>query len=276
MRVSERIRVFYQVSKRPLYTVSDGHFVSELITLCGGDNVFADLGELAPGIDVEAVIDRDPEVMLAATDAGADAFSEWGPMAQRGFRVATGNRFFGARRRNQPADTEGADGGLPQFATHCSPRASNEPVSGTRMTHDVLIRPGSAADFDVAVALLSRANLPVCRPGVPASVDRFLVATVEQSIAGLIGLECYESIGLLRSLVVDSEFRGAGLGRLLVAELEEQATGQGVREMWLLTIDADTWFQGLGLRNHGPRDQAPAGDRTDCGICQSVPGRRRC
>lgn len=90
---SERIRVFYQVSKRPLYTVSDGHFVSELITLCGGDNVFADLGELAPGIDVEAVIDRDPEVMLAATDAGADAFSEW----DRWPNVASsryGNRFL--------------------------------------------------------------------------------------------------------------------------------------------------------------------------------------
>ena len=124
------------------------------------------------------------------------------------------------------------------------------------MTHDVLIRPGSAADFDVAEALLSRANLPVADLSA-ASVDRFLVATVEQSIAGLIGLECYESIGLLRSLVVDSEFRGAGLGRLLVAELEAQATGQGVREMWLLTIDADTWFQGLGYEAR-PRDQAPA------------------
>jgi iron complex transport system substrate-binding protein len=74
---SEHIRVFYQVSKRPLYTVSNGHFVSELISLCGGQNVFADLEELAPGVDVEAVIDRDPEVMLAAADAGNDAFGEW-------------------------------------------------------------------------------------------------------------------------------------------------------------------------------------------------------
>jgi iron complex transport system substrate-binding protein len=90
---AERIRVFYQVSKRPLYTVSEGHFVSELIALCGGDNVFADLEGLAPGIDVEAVIDRDPEVMLAATDAGADAFSEW----DRWPNVASsryGNRFL--------------------------------------------------------------------------------------------------------------------------------------------------------------------------------------
>ncbi len=73
----EPIRVFYQVSDRPLYTVGREHYVSELIELCGGRNVFADVGELAPAIDVEAVVDRDPEVMLASDDAGDDAFSEW-------------------------------------------------------------------------------------------------------------------------------------------------------------------------------------------------------
>jgi iron complex transport system substrate-binding protein len=76
-RDTESIRVFYQVSKRPLYTVGPDHYASELIALCGGRNVFEDVGELAPGIDVEAVVDRDPEVMLAGDDAGKEAFSEW-------------------------------------------------------------------------------------------------------------------------------------------------------------------------------------------------------
>jgi iron complex transport system substrate-binding protein len=74
---AEPIRVFYQVSSRPLYTVGREHFATELIAICGGSNVFADLDELAPAIDVEAVIDRDPEVMLAGDDAGSDAFAEW-------------------------------------------------------------------------------------------------------------------------------------------------------------------------------------------------------
>ena len=71
------ISVFYQVSARPLYTVNGEHYVSQLIELCGGTNVFADLGELAPTIDVEAVVSRNPEVMLASTDAGDAAFDVW-------------------------------------------------------------------------------------------------------------------------------------------------------------------------------------------------------
>jgi iron complex transport system substrate-binding protein len=74
---AEPIRVFYQVSDRPLYTVGGAHYVSELVELCGGRNVFSDVGELAPAIDVEAVVERDPEVMLASVDAGDDAFGEW-------------------------------------------------------------------------------------------------------------------------------------------------------------------------------------------------------
>ena len=71
------IRVFYQVSIRPLYTINGEHYVSQLIEICGGRNIFGDLGKLAPLIGVEAVLERDPEVMLASTDAGPDAFSEW-------------------------------------------------------------------------------------------------------------------------------------------------------------------------------------------------------
>ena len=71
------VSVFYQVSARPLYTINGQHYVSELIGLCGGRNVFGDLDELAPAIAVEAVVERDPEVMFASSDAGDDAFAEW-------------------------------------------------------------------------------------------------------------------------------------------------------------------------------------------------------
>jgi len=74
---AEPIKVFFQVSQRPLYTVNAEHYISELIETCGGTNIFDDLSELAPSISVEAVVDRAPEVMVASTDAGDDAFAEW-------------------------------------------------------------------------------------------------------------------------------------------------------------------------------------------------------
>jgi iron complex transport system substrate-binding protein len=75
-----RLKVFYQVWDRPLYTLSGGHMVSEVLSLCGGDNVFADLSTLAPAIDKEAVLALNPEVILiAATGAdGARQSAEWG------------------------------------------------------------------------------------------------------------------------------------------------------------------------------------------------------
>ncbi len=71
------IRVFYQVASRPLYTINNEHYLGDIIALCGGSNIFHDLGELAPTIADEAVIARDPEVMLAGDKSAAEPFSEW-------------------------------------------------------------------------------------------------------------------------------------------------------------------------------------------------------
>lgn len=74
---SLRVSVFYQVSLKPLYTINGEHYIGELIELCGGDNIFANLSELAPAISVEAVVDRNPDVILAGSADGDAAFAEW-------------------------------------------------------------------------------------------------------------------------------------------------------------------------------------------------------
>lgn len=70
------LRVFYQVSWRPLYTVGGRQLISEIIALCGGRNLFDDLGELAPAVAMEAVIARDPQVILTAEGQSVD-LEEW-------------------------------------------------------------------------------------------------------------------------------------------------------------------------------------------------------
>jgi len=65
-----RVRVYYQVWDQPLMTVNGKHLISDVIRLCGGSNVFAGLPELAPHISIEAVLQRDPQVIIVA--AGRD------------------------------------------------------------------------------------------------------------------------------------------------------------------------------------------------------------
>ena len=74
-----RLRVFYQIWDRPLYTLSGEHIVSEVLSLCGGENVFVDLTSLAPSVDREAVLTRNPDVILiaAAGTEGARQSAEW-------------------------------------------------------------------------------------------------------------------------------------------------------------------------------------------------------
>jgi len=74
---AEPIEVFFQISARPLYTINREHFISEIVRLCGGRSIFDDLEEFAPSVSVESVLDRNPEVMLAAANAGDNAFDEW-------------------------------------------------------------------------------------------------------------------------------------------------------------------------------------------------------
>ncbi|WP_409523873.1 cobalamin-binding protein [Nitrincola sp. MINF-07-Sa-05] len=62
---SSPISVFYQVWKEPLMTVNGDHLIHQVIELCGGENVFADLPRLIPRIDVESVLTANPEAIMA-------------------------------------------------------------------------------------------------------------------------------------------------------------------------------------------------------------------
>ena len=80
VRYSQRpsLTVFYQVSDRPLYTLSGRHIVSEAISLCGGTNVFATMKTMAPQINVEAVLAKNPDVIIhTSVDSGSDGLAFW-------------------------------------------------------------------------------------------------------------------------------------------------------------------------------------------------------
>lgn len=62
-----RPRVFYQVWDKPLMTATRDTLIGRLIELGGGVNVFGDLSGRYVQVSPEAVLERDPQVILAPT-----------------------------------------------------------------------------------------------------------------------------------------------------------------------------------------------------------------
>jgi len=63
------VRVFYEIWHQPLMTVNRDHMISDVIRLCGGVNIFADLPLLTPVVSLEAVMLRRPQVILGGGSA---------------------------------------------------------------------------------------------------------------------------------------------------------------------------------------------------------------
>src|ERR1700736_559744 len=62
-----------QVWNHPVYTVGGTHLISDALRLCGARNVFGDLRDFGPAIDVEAVVARNPDIIVAAAPPRAGA-----------------------------------------------------------------------------------------------------------------------------------------------------------------------------------------------------------
>jgi amino-acid N-acetyltransferase len=118
------------------------------------------------------------------------------------------------------------------------------------------------------VALLSGAALPT-DDLTDAHCENFFFAGAAATPTGLVGLEIYGDVALLRSLVVTPRLRGAGEGTALLRHAEDQARARGVRELYLLTTTAESFFARQGYAR-AARDTAPAAIRATrefSGIC---------
>ncbi len=71
------IRVFYQISAKPLFTVGRKQVISEVVSLCGGMNIFDDLNSLAPVVSMESVLLRNPQVILSGETGSENPLDIW-------------------------------------------------------------------------------------------------------------------------------------------------------------------------------------------------------
>ncbi|OVE45718.1 cobalamin-binding protein [Chromobacterium violaceum] len=74
------LRVFYQLSRTPIFTVSGKSYIDALIRVCGGVNVFADLPLPAPQVSTAAVVAAQPQAIVAGDDATLAMWKRWQAM----------------------------------------------------------------------------------------------------------------------------------------------------------------------------------------------------
>ncbi|HEY0464375.1 MAG TPA: arsenic resistance N-acetyltransferase ArsN2 [Polyangiaceae bacterium] len=114
-----------------------------------------------------------------------------------------------------------------------------------RNADDLTLEPASGLDLDALIRLLSSSHLPVA--DLESHLAAFTLAKRAGIVVGSAGLESYGELALLRSLCVAEEHRSKRIGVKLVSAVESQACAQGVRDLYLLTNGAASYFANLGF-----------------------------
>lgn len=107
------VSVFYEIWNRPLMTVGGTHLIDAVMRLCGGRNVFASLTQPAATVEFEAVLQRDPEAIIASgmDTARPEWLDDWRHWPQLS-AVRRGNLFFvppDLLQRHTPRILDGAE-----------------------------------------------------------------------------------------------------------------------------------------------------------------------
>lgn len=66
---AEPVQYFYQLSEKPIITVAQGHWPSEVFEFCGGQNIFEDAATSYPQVSIEQVVLKKPEVIFTSRHA---------------------------------------------------------------------------------------------------------------------------------------------------------------------------------------------------------------
>ena len=110
-------------------------------------------------------------------------------------------------------------------------------------------------DLAAIRARLAAAGLPTAVLTAAPQADCWGCAA-GKDLAGVIGLETYGSVALLRSVAVALAWEGRGLGSALLAYAEQAARQRGVQTLYLLTAAAAAFFTQHGYVRF-PCENAP-------------------
>jgi len=105
-----------------------------------------------------------------------------------------------------------------------------------------MIDAATEADLPAVLALLERSGLPT--DGAAEHLETMVVAREGGRVVGAAALEPYRDGALLRSVVVEREHQGQGLGEALTSAALNLAS---VPNVYLLTTTAEKFFPRFGF-----------------------------
>jgi len=122
------------------------------------------------------------------------------------------------------------------------------------MGDNLRLRAATAGDEQTLAALLTAEGLPAAE--LAQRSTHFQVIDDGQAVVAAAGIESHGAAALLRSVVVAPAHRDRGLARRLTEHMAKHARGLGHESLYLLTMDADGYFAGLGFTATA-REDAP-------------------
>ena len=140
-------------------------------------------------------------------------------------------------------------------------------VRETQESRVSVIRPRPV--LTAAKSLLDAVQLPTADL-TEAHCDHFFYWGTADAPSGLVGLELFGEVALLRSLAVSPGARSSGMGTALVQYAENHARTQGVRTMYLLTTTAERFFPKFGFERI-TRADVPPGVQTSIEFTSACP-----
>lgn len=115
------------------------------------------------------------------------------------------------------------------------------PSQGDRLVSTIDLQISRRPSMQVARDLLEGADLPTADL-TPEKLETFFIGEREGVAVGIVGLELYAHVALLRSLAVTANDRSRGVGSELVKFAQAFAASKGVKELYLLTATAPDFF----------------------------------
>jgi phosphoglycolate/pyridoxal phosphate phosphatase family enzyme len=118
------------------------------------------------------------------------------------------------------------------------------------------VRQASGPDLPSIASLLHDGGLPA--GGARERLGRTVVAQAERRVIGTAAWEPVGDDALLRSVAIAADVRWRGVGMLVVAATLRQAARTGIRDVYLVTANAESFFARSGFRTIVREELPPA------------------